>query len=43
VQTDKVKIIDAQNIKKYYDGGKVKALDGVSLEVDKGDFICIIV
>ncbi|MDO4582309.1 MAG: ABC transporter ATP-binding protein [Bacillota bacterium] len=37
-------IIDVQNVKKIYRVGEVKirALDGISLTIDKGEFACII-
>lgn len=41
MQTDKT-IIKVKNVKKYYLDGKIKALDGVDLDVKKGDFICLI-
>lgn len=36
------KIIEVSKVRKHFDNGNVKALDGVSLEVSKGDVICII-
>ena len=37
-------ILEARELKKYYGEGEtqVKALDGVSLSVDRGEFVCII-
>lgn len=35
-------LIKAQGIKKYYKDGEIKALDGVDLEVDKGEVVVII-
>ncbi len=37
-------ILKATELKKYYGEGEtqVKALDGVSLEVNRGEFVCII-
>ena len=35
-------IIKAVGLKKYYKGGEIKALDGVSLEIDKGEVVVII-
>lgn len=35
-------VIDVKNLKKYYAGGKVKALDGLSVEIDKGEVVVII-
>ncbi|MDD3140328.1 MAG: ABC transporter ATP-binding protein [Lachnospiraceae bacterium] len=39
-----MKILNAENVKKYYYMGEatVKALDGVSLDVEKGEFIAIV-
>jgi len=36
------KLIEVKNLKKYYNKGKVKALDGVSLEIFKGDVVVVI-
>lgn len=36
------KIISVNNLKKYFKNGEIKALDGVSIDVNKGDVICII-
>ncbi len=35
-------IIDVKNLKKHYNGGSIKALDGVDLEIDKGEVVVII-
>ena len=37
-------ILVTENLKKYYDTGeiRVKALDGVSLSVQKGEFLAIV-
>lgn len=35
-------IVELNNIKKSYENGKIKALDGVSLEIKKGEFVSII-
>lgn len=35
-------IIAVKDLKKYYDDGHIKALDGVNLEVSEGDFIAIV-
>lgn len=35
-------IIEIRNLKKHYVGGKVKALDGVNLDVKKGEVVVII-
>ena len=35
-------IIQARNVQKHYSGGKIKALDGVSAEIYKGDVVVII-
>ncbi|BDZ69870.1 peptide ABC transporter ATP-binding protein [Methanobacterium petrolearium] len=34
-------IIEIHNLKKTYDGGKIKALNGLNLEVRKGEFLSI--
>jgi ABC-type polar amino acid transport system ATPase subunit len=36
------KLISVRDVKKYYNGGRVKALDGVSLDVEKGEVVVII-
>lgn len=35
-------IIKAENLKKYYENGNIKALNGIDLEIKKGEFISII-
>ncbi len=35
-------LIDVQGLKKYYNGEEVKALDGIDLEIDKGEVVVII-
>ena len=35
-------LISAANLKKHYDGGKVKALDGVSIDFEKGKVVVVI-
>ena len=35
-------VIDVKNLKKHYAGGKVKALDGLSVEIDEGEVVVII-
>ena len=39
-----MKILEVKNLKKYYDTGeiRVKALDGISFSVEKGDFLAIV-
>ena len=39
---NKEAIIKAVDLKKHYKGGEIKALDGVSLEIDKGEVVVII-
>lgn len=36
-----MKAIEVRNLKKSFDGGKIRALNGVDLEVDMGEFISI--
>lgn len=36
------KLIQVQGLKKYYNGGAIKALDGISLDIDKGEVVVII-
>ena len=36
------KLIQVQCLKKYYNGGAIKALDGISLDIDKGEVVVII-
>ena len=38
---DKI-IISAQGVKKYYNGGAIKALDGVSAEISQGEVVVVI-
>ena len=35
-------IIEIKNLKKSYDNGKIKALNGVNLDIKKGEFVSII-
>ncbi|MCI7743010.1 MAG: amino acid ABC transporter ATP-binding protein [Clostridiales bacterium] len=35
-------MIQVKNLKKYYNGDKIKALDGVSVDINKGDVMVII-
>ena len=35
-------LISVQDVKKYYNGGKVKALDGISADILKGEVVAII-
>lgn len=41
---EEMKILQTQDLKKYYGSGEnqVKALDGVSLEVERGEFLAIV-
>ena len=36
------KLIQVKNLKKYYNGDKIKALDGISVDINKGDVMVII-
>ena len=38
----KEKLIEVRDLKKYYNGGEVKALDGISMDICEGDVIAII-
>ena len=38
----KEKLIEVRDLKKYYNGGEVKALDGISVDICEGDVIAII-
>jgi putative ABC transport system ATP-binding protein len=38
---DEENIIEIQNLKKSYDDGKIKALNGLDLEIKKGEFVSI--
>ena len=35
-------LIDVKGLKKHYNGGEVKALDGIDLEIDQGEVVVII-
>ena len=35
-------LINVTGLKKYYNGGEVKALDGIDLEIDQGEVVVII-
>ena len=35
-------LIDVKNLKKHYNGGEVKALDGINLQIEKGEVVVII-
>ena len=35
-------LIQVNNLQKHYDNGAIKALDGVSVEVDRGDVIVVL-
>lgn len=35
-------LISVKDLQKYYNGGSIKALDGVSLDIDKGEVVVII-
>ena len=36
------KLIEVKDLKKYYNGGEVRALDGISVDICKGDVIAVI-
>ncbi|MEA4965639.1 MAG: amino acid ABC transporter ATP-binding protein [Oscillospiraceae bacterium] len=36
------KLIEVRGLKKYYRGGKIKALDGISVDINKGDVMVVI-
>ena len=36
------KLIQVKDLKKYYNGGAIKALDGVSVDINKGDVMVVI-
>ncbi len=36
------KLIQVQNLKKYYKGDRIKALDGVSVDINRGDVMVVI-
>ena len=35
-------MIQVTDLKKYYKGGAIKALDGVTVDINKGDVIAVI-
>jgi ABC-type phosphate/phosphonate transport system ATPase subunit len=35
-------IITIRNLKKYYDEGATKALNGINLDIERGEFVSII-
>ena len=35
-------LISVQDVRKYYNGGKVKALDGISTDIEKGEVVAVI-
>ena len=35
-------LIQVKDLKKYYNGGDVKALDGVTVDIDRGDVMVVI-
>lgn len=37
-----MKIVELDNVKKFYDNGKTKALNGINLTIDEGEFVSII-
>ena len=36
------KLIEVKDLKKYYNGGAIKALDGITIDVNKGDVMVVI-
>ena len=36
------KLIQVRNLEKHYNGGKLHALDGISVDINKGDVMCVI-
>ena len=36
------KLIQVKNLKKHYNRGRLKALDGVSVDINRGDVIVVI-
>ena len=36
------KLIEVKDLKKYYNRGAIKALDGVSVDIDRGDVMVVI-
>ncbi|MDP1553146.1 MAG: ABC transporter ATP-binding protein [Methanobacteriaceae archaeon] len=41
-QNNRENIIEIKNLKKSYDNGQIKALNGIDLEIKKGEFVSII-
>ena len=35
-------MIEVKNLEKYYNGGKIKALDGISTTIHKGEVVVVI-
>ena len=35
-------LISVRDVKKYYNGGRVKALDGISTDIERGEVVVII-
>ncbi len=40
--SDNKMLIEVQNLKKYYNGESIRALDGVSIDINKGDVMVVI-
>ena len=40
--SDNKKLIEVQNLKKYYNGENIRALDGISIDINKGDVMVVI-
>ena len=40
--SDNKKLIEVQNLKKYYNGESIRALDGVNIDINKGDVMVVI-
>lgn len=40
--SDKNVLIQVTDLKKHYNKGEIKALDGVSLEIDQGEVVVIL-
>ncbi|MBQ2071492.1 MAG: amino acid ABC transporter ATP-binding protein, partial [Oscillospiraceae bacterium] len=40
--SDNKKLIEVHNLKKYYNGESIRALDGVSIDINKGDVMVVI-
>lgn len=36
-----VNVVEIENLSKYYENGNVKALDGINLTIEKGEFVAI--